>query len=29
MMAPYAVGHLKMGFVFDEIGYKMANDERF
>jgi predicted helicase len=29
MMAPYAVGHLKMGFVFDELGYQMADDERF
>ena len=29
MMAPYAVGHLKMGFIFDELGYKMADDERF
>ena len=29
MMAPYAIGHLKMGFVFDELGYKMADDERF
>ncbi|RXG62847.1 DNA methyltransferase [Candidatus Atribacteria bacterium 1244-E10-H5-B2] len=29
MMAPYAIGHLKMGFIFDELGYKMANDERF
>ncbi len=29
MMAPYAVGHLKMGFVLDEHGYKLADDERF
>jgi len=29
MMAPYAIGHLKMSFVFDELGYKMADDERF
>ncbi len=29
MMAPYAIGHLKMGFIFEEIGYKMADDERF
>ena len=29
MMAPYAIGHLKIGFVFDELGYKMAEDERF
>ena len=29
MMAPYAIGHLKMGFIFEELGYKMANNERF
>jgi len=29
MMAPYAIGHLKMGFIFDELGYKMADKERF
>ncbi|MCK4639799.1 MAG: DNA methyltransferase [Candidatus Marinimicrobia bacterium] len=29
MMAPYAIGHLKMGFIFDELGYKMDDDERF
>ena len=29
MMAPYAIGHLKMGFIFDELGYKMADGERF
>jgi predicted helicase len=29
MMAPYAIGHLKMGFIFDELGYKMEDDERF
>ena len=29
MMAPYAIGHLKMGFVFEELGYRMSNDERF
>ncbi|NOZ60587.1 MAG: N-6 DNA methylase [Calditrichaeota bacterium] len=29
MMAPYAIGHLKMGFVFDDLGYKMSEDERF
>jgi len=29
MMAPYAIGHLKMSFIFDELGYKMADDERF
>jgi len=29
MMAPYAIGHLKIGFIFDELDYKMADDERF
>jgi predicted helicase len=29
MMAPYAIGHLKMGFVLDELGYSLADDERF
>ncbi len=29
MMAPYAVGHLKIGFLFDELGYRMSDDERF
>lgn len=29
MMAPYAIGHLKMGFIFDELGYRLADDERF
>src|SRR3989339_2067669 len=29
MMAPYAIGHLKMGFVFDELGYRLGDDERF
>ncbi|MBO8131978.1 MAG: N-6 DNA methylase [Candidatus Marinimicrobia bacterium] len=29
MMAPYAIGHLKIGFIFEELGYKMAEDERF
>ncbi|MDP8238882.1 MAG: type ISP restriction/modification enzyme [Candidatus Hatepunaea meridiana] len=29
MMAPYAIGHLKMSFLFDELGYKMTDDERF
>jgi len=29
MMAPYAIGHLKIGFILDELGYKMAEDERF
>ncbi|MBD3290747.1 N-6 DNA methylase, partial [candidate division KSB1 bacterium] len=29
MMAPYAIGHLKMAFIFEELGYKLADDERF
>ncbi len=29
MMAPYAVGHLKIDFVLDSLGYKLGEDERF
>lgn len=29
MMAPYAIGHLKISLIFNELGYKMADDERF
>jgi len=29
MMAPYAVGHLKMSFLFEELGYKLKNEDRF
>ncbi len=29
MMAPYAVGHLKMAFFLEELGYRLAQDERF
>lgn len=29
MMAPYAIGHLKMSFLFEELGYRMKDDERF
>ncbi len=29
MMAPYAVGHLKAGITFDELGYRLKDDERF
>lgn len=29
MMAPYAIGHLKIGFVLDEYGYKLKGGERF
>ncbi|MFQ5686538.1 MAG: N-6 DNA methylase [Candidatus Scalindua sp.] len=29
MMAPYAVGHLKMSFLMEELGYKLRKDDRF
>lgn len=29
MMAPYAIGHLKMGFILDELGYTLSDEERF
>lgn len=29
MMAPYAVGHLKMSFYLEELGHKLSPDERF
>ncbi len=29
MMAPYAIGHLKMSFLLEELGYKLQPDERF
>jgi hypothetical protein len=29
MMAPYAIGHIKMSFLLEELGYKLADDERF
>ncbi|RME65402.1 MAG: DNA methyltransferase, partial [Nitrospirae bacterium] len=29
MMAPYAIGHLKISFLLEEMGYRMADDERF
>jgi hypothetical protein len=29
MMAPYVVGHMKMGFILEEIGYKLSEDDRF
>ncbi len=29
MMAPYAVGHLKMSFLLEELGYKLQPDDRF
>ncbi len=28
MMAPYAVGHLKMSFLLEELGYRLQNDDR-
>ncbi len=28
MMAPYAIGHLKMAFLLDEMGYQLRPDER-
>lgn len=28
MMAPYAIGHMKMSFLLEELGYKLADDER-
>jgi predicted helicase len=29
MMAPYAIGHLKISFLFEELGYRLTDDERF
>ena len=29
IMAPYAVGHLKMSFLLEELGYKLQRDDRF
>ncbi len=29
MMAPYTVGHLKINFVLEELGYRMDENERF
>lgn len=29
MMAPYAVGHLKMAFILEELGYTLEPEERF
>jgi predicted helicase len=29
MMAPYAIGHIKMSFLLEELGYKMREDDRF
>jgi len=29
MMAPYTIGHIKMSFLLEELGYKLEEDERF
>lgn len=29
MMAPYAIGHIKMSFMFEELGYRLKDNERF
>ncbi len=29
MMAPYAIGHLKISFLLEELGYTMEEDDRF
>lgn len=29
MMAPYAIGHLKMSFLLEELGYRLGDEERF
>jgi hypothetical protein len=29
MMSPYAIGHLKMSFLLEELGYKLHEDDRF
>ena len=29
MMAPYAIGHIKMSFLLEELGYPMKDEERF
>lgn len=29
MMAPYAIGHLKIGFILNEFDYELSGDERF
>lgn len=29
MMAPYAIGHIKVSFLLEELGYSMKDDERF
>ncbi|MCA4897554.1 MAG: type ISP restriction/modification enzyme [Bacteroidota bacterium] len=29
MMAPYAIGHIKIAFLLEELGYKMKDEDRF
>ncbi|MFM7486717.1 MAG: N-6 DNA methylase, partial [Cytophagales bacterium] len=29
MMAPYAIGHIKIAFLLEELGYKMKDNDRF
>ncbi len=29
MMAPYAIGHIKMGFLLEELGYRLKDTDRF
>lgn len=29
MMAPYAIGHLKIGLILDNLGYQFSDEERF
>ncbi|HHT9113461.1 MAG TPA: type ISP restriction/modification enzyme, partial [Candidatus Wunengus sp. YC65] len=29
MMSPYAIGHLKMSFLLEELGYRLNDDDRF
>lgn len=29
MMAPYAIGHIKISFLLEELGYKMREEDRF
>lgn len=29
MMAPYAIGHIKMSFLLEELGYRLREDDRF
>ncbi|HOV34187.1 MAG TPA: N-6 DNA methylase, partial [Candidatus Hydrogenedens sp.] len=29
MMAPYAIGHLKISFLLEELGYKLGDEDRF